>query len=407
MIELFLCGLVTVLPDYLFRRYRQGKRLGHEITIYSVWYELRWGITSCAILAAMLITVIFYFHPSTSNVTSLFRTVAILSERTGRVTEVYVENNQRVSSGDPIFKLDTSEEEARAETARRQLAEIEAQTEISRALLSASKARLSRAEIAYAQALEDLDRRERVAVNNRNVVSEQELERARSLVLSLSEDRNEAVAEIVSIENEIDLLLPARREVAEATLEETRTQIAKSTIYAGVNGVVQQFQLRVGDVVNPLLRPAGVLVADSIGEMRFQAGFDQISATVLSIGMLTEVACSTRPLEIFPMVVADIQPAIAAGQYRASDQLVDVGQRASNGTILAALEPVFEGHTSDIPPGSSCKAVAYSNHREEISTEGISGVKAVALRIVDGLGITNALIIRIQATVLPFSAIFF
>ncbi|MDJ0858737.1 MAG: biotin/lipoyl-binding protein, partial [Dinoroseobacter sp.] len=352
MIELFLCGLVTVLPDYLFRRYRQGKRIGHEITIYSVWYELRWGITSCAILAAMLITVIFYFHPSTSNVTSLFRTVAILSERTGRVTEVYVENNQRVSSGTPIFKLDTSEEEARAETARRQLAEINAQTEISRALLSASKARLSRAEIAYAQALEDLDRRERVAGNNRNVVSEQELERARSLVLSLSEDRNEAVAEIVSIENEIDLLLPARREVAEATLEETRTQITKSTIYAGVDGVVQQFQLRVGDVVNPLLRPAGVLVADSIGEMRFQAGFDQISATVLSIGMLTEVACSTRPLEIFPMVVADIQPAIAAGQYRASDQLVDVGQRASNGTILAALEPVFVGHTSDIPPGS-------------------------------------------------------
>lgn len=45
MIEFLLCSLVTILPDYLFRRYRQGKRIGHEITFFTVWYELRWGIT--------------------------------------------------------------------------------------------------------------------------------------------------------------------------------------------------------------------------------------------------------------------------------------------------------------------------------------------------------------------------
>ena len=45
MLELMLCSLVTILPDYLYRRYRQGKRIGHEITLYSVWFELRWGIT--------------------------------------------------------------------------------------------------------------------------------------------------------------------------------------------------------------------------------------------------------------------------------------------------------------------------------------------------------------------------
>ena len=31
-------------PDYLYRRYRQGKRFGKEITFFSVWYELSWGI---------------------------------------------------------------------------------------------------------------------------------------------------------------------------------------------------------------------------------------------------------------------------------------------------------------------------------------------------------------------------
>ena len=37
MLELLLCSLVTILPDYLYRRYAQGKRLGKEITLYSVW----------------------------------------------------------------------------------------------------------------------------------------------------------------------------------------------------------------------------------------------------------------------------------------------------------------------------------------------------------------------------------
>ena len=80
MLELMLCSLLTILPDYLFRRYVQGKRIGREITLYSMWYELRWGITACLLLTVSLITLIFYYHPSTKNVTAVFRTVTILPE---------------------------------------------------------------------------------------------------------------------------------------------------------------------------------------------------------------------------------------------------------------------------------------------------------------------------------------
>ncbi|MEY9759130.1 hypothetical protein ABIE73_006525 [Bradyrhizobium yuanmingense] len=61
MLELLICSLVTILPDYLYRRYAQGKRFGKEITFFSVWYELRWGITACLMLTVSLITMIFYF----------------------------------------------------------------------------------------------------------------------------------------------------------------------------------------------------------------------------------------------------------------------------------------------------------------------------------------------------------
>ena len=81
MLELTLCSMLTILPDFLFRRFVQGKRFGKEINLFTVWYELRWGITACLILTISLITTVFYFHPSTNNAISLFRTVPILAER--------------------------------------------------------------------------------------------------------------------------------------------------------------------------------------------------------------------------------------------------------------------------------------------------------------------------------------
>ena len=99
MFEFLLCSLLTILPDYLFRRYVQGKRLGKDINFYSMWYELRWGITTCVMLTISLITVIFYNHPSTSSATLLFRTVPILSETNGRVAEVFVRTEQQGHKG--------------------------------------------------------------------------------------------------------------------------------------------------------------------------------------------------------------------------------------------------------------------------------------------------------------------
>ena len=45
MLEFLLCSLFTILPDFLVRRYVQGKRWGQELNFFSVWYELRWGMS--------------------------------------------------------------------------------------------------------------------------------------------------------------------------------------------------------------------------------------------------------------------------------------------------------------------------------------------------------------------------
>ena len=43
MLELLFRSMLTIFPDYLYRRFAQGKRIGKEITLFSVWFELRWG----------------------------------------------------------------------------------------------------------------------------------------------------------------------------------------------------------------------------------------------------------------------------------------------------------------------------------------------------------------------------
>src|SRR5215211_779484 len=107
MLELLLCSLLTIFPDYLFRRYAQGKRIGKEITLYSVWFELPWGIIACLMLTVGLLTVIFYNHPSPTNATLFYRTVPILPETNGRVAEVFVEGvSGPVKGGAPLFRLD-------------------------------------------------------------------------------------------------------------------------------------------------------------------------------------------------------------------------------------------------------------------------------------------------------------
>jgi len=126
MLEFLLCSLVTILPDYLIRRYAQGKRWGEEITFFSMWYELRWGITACALLTISLITLIFYYHPSTTNASPLFRTITILPEGGGRVENVFVKNQQLVQVGEPLFSLYDETQLASVDVAKSHLLEAEA-----------------------------------------------------------------------------------------------------------------------------------------------------------------------------------------------------------------------------------------------------------------------------------------
>ena len=401
MLELLLCSLLTIFPDYLYRRYRQGKRLGREITLFSVWFELRWGITACLMLTVALITVIFYYHPSTTTATLFYRTVPIIPETTGRVSEVHVDFSAPVKQGDVIFKLDSSKQEAALETARRKIAQVDAALLAAQADILKADGQIQEAKSGYQQASDELDTKRELQKRNPGIVPQRDIEKLEVSLAGRQGALDAATASKQSAMTRVSALLPAEKASAEAAMAEAQVDLNKTFIRAGVAGRVEQFSLRVGDIVSPIMRPAGILIPEGAGQRALAAGFGQIEAQVMKVGMVAEATCISKPWTIIPMVVTGVQDYIAAGQFRGGEQLVEAQQVLRPGTILTFLEPIYKGGLDGVTPGSSCIVNAYTSNHDLIAAKETGAFKGFVLHAVDAVGLVHAMLLRIQALLLP------
>jgi len=405
MLEIILCSLVTILPDYLYRRYRQGKRFGHEITLFSVWFELRFGIIACLMLTVSLITMIFYYHPSTSSATLYFRTVPIMTEVTGRVAEVHIELSAPVKQGEVIFRLDNSKQEAALLTAKSKIAEIDAAMLAAQADVLKAEAQIQQAQSDYQQATDELNTKRDLQQRNPGIVPQRDIEKLQVLQAGRQGALDAANATKQSAAVRVTAVLPAEKASAEAALAEAQVDLDKTFIRAGVDGRVEQFGLRPGDIVNPMIRTAGVLIPDGAGRQALAAGFGQIEAQVMKVGMVAEATCISRPWAIIPLVVTQVQDYIAAGQFRGGEQLIEAQNNVSPGSILVFMEPLYKGGLEGVTPGSSCIANAYTSNHELISSGKIGSLKSFWLHVVDATGLVHALLLRIQAALLPIKTL--
>jgi multidrug resistance efflux pump len=401
MLELLLCSLLTIFPDYLYRRYRQGKRWGREITLYSVWFELRFGIITCLMLTVALITMIFYFHPSTSSATLFYRTVPIVPEVNGRVAEVHVDVSAPIKKGEAIFRLDSAKQEASLQTARRKIAEVDAAMLAAQADILKADGQLEEARGALKQAQDELDTKRELQKRNPGIVPQRDIEKLEVAAAGRQGSVDAATAAKQSAMVRVSALLPAEKASAEATLAEAQVDLDKTVIRAGVDGRVEQFALRPGDIVNPMMRPAGVLIPEGAGRRTLLAGFGQIEAQVMKVGMVAEATCISKPWTIIPMVVTNVQDYIAAGQFRGGEQLVEAQQVVRPGTVLVYMEPIYQGGLEGVTPGSSCVANAYTSNHDLISSGKVGSFKSFALHVVDAVGLVHAMLLRIQALLLP------
>ena len=127
----------------------------------------------------------------------------------------------------------------------------------------------------------------------------------------------------------------------------------------------------------------------------------QIEAQVMKVGMVGEIICAAKPFAVIPVVVSEVQNVIAAGQFRPTDQLIDVQQLAKPGTITVFMEALYPGQLDDIPPGSSCVANAYSSYHDRLQDPNLGTLQRFGYHAIDTVGMVHAMIIRLQALIMP------
>jgi multidrug resistance efflux pump len=351
--------------------------------------------------------MIFYFHPSTTSAALYFRTVPILPEGSGRVAEVNVDFSAPVKQGDVLFRLDSSKQTAALETARRKIAEVDASLISAQADVAKTDAQIGEAKASYQQAKDELDTKSELQRRNPGIVPQRDIEKLQVLVDQRQSGVDAAAAERESAVLRVSTLLPAEKASAEATLAQAQVELDKTFVRAGVDGRVEQFALRAGDVVNPLMRPAGILIPEGAGQRTLQAGFGQIEAQVMKPGMVAEATCISKPWVIIPMVVTSVQDYIAAGQFRGGEQLIEAQNLQRPGTILTILEPLYNGGLDGVTAGSSCIVNAYTSNHDVIADKKTGALKGFALHVVDATGLVHALLLRIQALLLPVKTLVF
>ncbi len=322
-----------------------------------------------------LITAVVYFHPSTTSAASVFRTVAILPETNGRVAETFVDIDQAVEQGQPIFRLDDVEQRAELETARRRLEEIDARMQILQAQLREAEERIVQARGQLAQAVDEFNVRSELLQNQSSAIPAREVQRARVLAETQEGLVDAAIAARDALSAQIQFQLPAQKASAEAALHQAQVELDKTLVVAGTDGVVQKSALRPGDMVNPILRPAGILVP-ARRVTALAAGFGRVEARVMKVGMTGEVACTAMPWQIVPVVVTEAQGVIASGKIRPTDQLVELQQVSPGGSITVMMEPLFEGALDGLPQGASCIANAYISNHDRLEDPDLGGGSA-------------------------------
>ena len=277
---------------------------------------------------------------------------------------------------------------------------------VAKSQLAEAEGRIVQARRALQQAKDELTARSEANRLSAGAVAEREVERMAVQVETQQGALDSALASRDAIVSEIEFQLPAQKASAEGELHKAEVELEKTLVVAGTDGVVQQFALRVGDVVNPMVRPAGVLVPEHKVK-GLMAGFGQIESQVMKVGMIGEVTCLAKPWVIIPMVVTEVQNVIASGQVRGTDTLVDVRQMASPGSITVIMEPLYPGQLDDLPQGGSCIANAYTNNHVELQSPDISTLRWFTLHAIATVGLVHAMILRIQALLLPVKVLVF
>lgn len=394
MLELLLTSFPVIF------RYFQLRRRGEAM---SVW-NMRGAVVLWAILAFFLFMVIFYFHPKSYSGLVPFRTVSVVAQTSGPVIELPIENGQRISAGDLLFRVEDRTQKAALKQAETELGKIAAAEAKSADTLEVAEASVREAAASLDKLKVDLTNAQ--TLYGRNVGTQDAVRKLEASVAVAEAELSAAQSQVNLAQTDISQAIPAQRKVAEAAVESAQVALDRTEVRSFTDGVITQLVMSEGSPASQLiLSPAMIIIPDRPKDLpvRIIAGFSQVARATLYEGMPAEIACDSNANlsfrnAVLPGKIAFIQPAVAAGQIVPGGQLLDPNVRTARGSIVVFFELDHPEHEKIMLDGSGCLIQTYTNNLEGTSGHIIAAtgiIKAIGLRLkvwgslISGIGLAG------------------
>jgi multidrug resistance efflux pump len=333
----------------------------------------QWSLATAALGGVigifMLLLLMSYNHPFSSNARIHFAVTPIIPAVRGRVVEVPVQANASLKQGDVLFKIDPQPYQFVVDQKKAMLAEAQQNVKQLKAQLDQAAAESQKAKAQLALAQQTFDRQadlfeKKVIAQAALDTATRNLDSARQSFAGAQAAEERArlafTSDIAGVNTNVARL--------QAELADAEFDLDQTTVRAPTSGFVTQLALRPGmyTVAAPL-RPVMTFVHDTPQDKILAAAFQQNALQRVKAGDEAEVLFEAVPGRVFKAKVRNVLDAIAAGQLQATGTMQDFGERLPGGRAVAILELVDDISPYQIPLGASGEAAIYTHHVHHLS----------------------------------------
>jgi len=261
--------------------------------------------------------------------------VNISADTSGRVTELVVNEGDRVTRGQFLLQIDPRNLRTRVMSGEASLGAARSQTEQLKLSIESARASLKLAEDTFKRQQE---------LWKGGLTTRETLEKAEN-------DLRIRRADLSSQEQQIRTQ-QLRMEQEQATLESARTDLSKVRIESPINGIVTRRNIEAGEtaVVGTMNNAGTVLltIAD-MSVIEAEVEVDETDIPTVSIGQVAKITIDAMPGQTFTAKVTEIgnSPIQAAGAQNQSSSA-----QATNFKVVLTVE----GEIPEVRPGFTCTA---------------------------------------------------
>jgi multidrug resistance efflux pump len=333
----------------------------------------QWSLATAALGGiagiSLLLLLMNYNHPFTSNARIYFTVTPVLPAVKGRVIEVPVQTNAPLKQGDVLFRVDPTSYGFIVDQKKAALAEAEQAVGQLKAQLDQAIAGVEKARAQQQLAQQNYDRQ--AELFEKRIIAQATLDTfTRNL-----EGAKQSIAEAEAVAERARAAYGSTIDGVNTTVARVRAELGdaqydldQTTVRAPAAGFVTQVSLRPGMYVVPApLRPVMVFVNTGERDKALGAAFQQNTLQRVSAGDEAEIAFDAVPGRVFKGKVRQVLDAIAAGQVQATGALMDFGAPTGGGRAVAEIDILDDMSGYQIPLGAAAVVAIYTEHWHHLS----------------------------------------